>query len=477
MKTSLLKSLRLPLVLTAVLCGGSLACTFAAPVQQSWADPEPDQGQLIMENDSLPEGETPDSTTDGTENTFPAKGWVIGEDNSRYYYDGASQDPQTGWLSLNGQTYYLQPSKGGAAATGLFTVDGSLYGADPQGALYKSQWGRVDGRYYWFNALGKPLDGWLYYKGGRYYLDPADQGAMVTGWRSLNNAWYYFQKNGAMLTGWLPEGSTWYYLQNDGTMATGWQKVGGTWYHLNATGALDTGWLRDAGQWYYLKKNGAMATSWEKVGGTWYHLGKSGAMDTGWLQDAHKWYYLKDNGAMKTGWLRENGTWYFLDRDTGAMKTGTQQADGKTYYFTNSGAWSDDYGMTNRAQQYSSPSQYLILIDCYHNVFGVYQGYQNHWNRLHYWQCSTGMPGLPTVKGVFHAGIKGLSFGNGFTCWYYTQILGDYLIHSGEYYQGTFIEMDNRMGVNISHGCVRLLLNNAKWVYDNVPSGTTIVTY
>ena len=120
----------------------------------------------------------------------------------------------------------------------------------------------------------------------------------------------------------------------------------------------------------------------------------------------------------------------------------------------------------------------MILIDLSHNRFGVYKGWKGHWDRVKYWQCSTGAPGMRTITGTYKAGGKGLAFGNGFTCWYYTQILGDYLIHSGEYYPGSMTAvMDNRMGVYISHGCVRLLLENAKWVYDTVPSGSTINIY
>jgi len=26
-------------------------------------------------------------------------------------------------------------------------------------------------------------------------------------------------------------------------------------------------------------------------------------------------------------------------------------------------------------------------------------------------------------------------------------------------------------------GCVRMDINNAKWIYDTIPSGTTVVTY
>ena len=31
--------------------------------------------------------------------------------------------------------------------------------------------------------------------------------------------------------------------------------------------------------------------------------------------------------------------------------------------------------------------------------------------------------------------------------------------------------------MNLSHGCVRLQIDNAKWIYDNIPSGTKVVTF
>ena len=59
----------------------------------------------------------------------------------------------------------------------------------------------------------------------------------------------------------------------------------------------------------------------------------------------------------------------------------------------------------------------------------------------------------------------------------YTQFYGDYLIHSVKYYQGTFSVLDGRMGMNISEGCIRLPINQAKWIWDNVSAGTKVVTY
>ena len=49
-------------------------------------------------------------------------------------------------------------------------------------------------------------------------------------------------------------------------------------------------------------------------------------------------------------------------------------------------------------------------------------------------------------------------------------------IHAGIIHN--FMEIkDGRLGINASHGCVRLALSNAKWIYDNIPRGTKVVIY
>lgn len=50
-----------------------------------------------------------------------------------------------------------------------------------------------------------------------------ERGYMVTGWRKIDGTWYFFdRKNGDMKTGWIFDNGTWYYLGSDGKMVTGW---------------------------------------------------------------------------------------------------------------------------------------------------------------------------------------------------------------------------------------------------------------
>ena len=133
--------------------------------------------------------------------------------------------------------------------------------------------------------------------------------------------------------------------------------------------------------------------------------------------------------------------------------------------------------MISRAQGYASATSWMLMVDTTNCYVGIFTGGRGHWSQWGYWLCSVGALSSPTPRGEYTVQAKGYSFGHGYTCYYYTQFYGDYLIHSNTFYQGTFNIMDGRMGVNISQGCVRLPLDRAKWIYDNIPYGTKVVTY
>ena len=134
--------------------------------------------------------------------------------------------------------------------------------------------------------------------------------------------------------------------------------------------------------------------------------------------------------------------------------------------------------MLSKAQSFSSNTKWLILVDTKSNKVGIYYGSKGNWTQKKYWSCTSGAASTPTVKGSFTVQSKGLSFGSGYTCWYYTQFYGNYLFHSVLYNPGSKTSIqDGRLGINASHGCVRLSLSNAKWIYDNIPRGTKVYIY
>ena len=64
---------------------------------------------------------------------------------------------------------------------------------------------------------------------------------------------------------------------------------------------------------------------------------------------------------------------------------------------------------------------------------------------------------------------------------YCTRIYGKILIHSIPYYsqnvRSLCTEEYNKLGTTCSHGCIRMQAGDAKWIFDNCPSGTSVVLY
>ena len=97
--------------------------------------------------------------------------------------------------------------------------------------------------------------------------------------------------------------------------------------------------------------------------------------------------------------------------------------------------------------------------------------------------CSVGLPSTPTPKGTFYTSNKyrwhtlmGPSYGQ-----YCTRIVNGILFHSVAGRNMTSYNLKasdyNKLGSPASHGCVRLCVRDAKWIYDNCNSGTKVVIY
>ncbi|MBC2581241.1 cell wall-binding repeat-containing protein [Clostridium sp. DJ247] len=92
--------------------------------------------------------------------------------------------------------------------------------------------------------------------------------------------------------------------------------------------------------------------------------------------------------------------------------------------------------------------------------------------------CSTGTDDTPTPSGRFLIGGKGPSFYASDTviCYYWTRIDNNFLFHSVLYnLSGYPIEAEyEKLGLKASHGCIRLPIDDAKWIQDNIPIGTLV---
>ena len=100
-------------------------------------------------------------------------------------------------------------------------------------------------------------------------------------------------------------------------------------------------------------------------------------------------------------------------------------------------------------------------------------------------KCSTGRNATPTPKGTYQAttgpGARWHYFKK-YNCWaqYAYYIEGDIMFHSVLYNQkdGPVTQSSvNNLGSKASHGCVRLSVEDAKWLYQNCPKGTKVIVY
>lgn len=125
-----------------------------------------------------------------------------------------------------------------------------------------------------------------------------------------------------------------------------------------------------------------------------------------------------------------------------------------------------------------SPTDYLLVTDVKNKYTYVFKKDDGNWVNLYKWESTVGKPSTPTITGVFFVNGRKPYFGTDeYRVKYATRIKDGYYYHSILYDStGSYI-IDGRLGESLSHGCIRLDVNNAKWIYENIPDTTTIVIH
>ena len=93
--------------------------------------------------------------------------------------------------------------------------------------------------------------------------------------------------------------------------------------------------------------------------------------------------------------------------------------------------------------------------------------------------CSSGKKGSETPTGTFTVSQRGKSFFNDSLnegAYYWVRFYKAYLFHSVPFDKNGQIEQSeaDKLGEPASHGCLRVSVENAKWIYDNIPDGTEV---
>lgn len=132
----------------------------------------------------------------------------------------------------------------------------------------------------------------------------------------------------------------------------------------------------------------------------------------------------------------------------------------------------------------TSTKPYVININRKQNVVIIYKndGCGRFTEPVKAMVCSVGACG-ETPTGTFKTSDKykwRFLFGDVYGQ-YATRITGHILFHSVPYFEKSKDTLEyeeyNKLGTAASAGCVRLCVADAKWIYDNCPSGTIVVIY
>lgn len=379
-----------------------------------------------------------------------------------YYYARSNGVLKTGFQTINKKRYYFDPQTG-KRASGIIKVGNDTYYFKKNGTV-KSGWVKTSGgtKVYYYDSKGCRVSGWYTIKSKKYYFDPKkDNTRLQSCWRKIKKKYYYFDASGVMQTGFFTVDGKRYYASSSGVRQKGWKTVNGRKYYIDPkTYVVKTGWLKYNNKKYYLNPNQSASTY--------------GAATTGFVSISSGngkkkyWYYFNNDGSMYTGWLTQNGKRYYFSPSNGRMFTGKHKISGKEYNFGTDGVCVDAVPTGPWRIEVNRRSCFVV----------VYRGS----TPVRAFVCSTAADGVSTPTGNFtimdhlrwHE-LKGPSWGQ-----YCSHITPDILFHSvpntryNDNYSLEYWEY-NKLGRPASAGCIRLTVEHAKYIYDNVPVGTPVL--
>ena len=332
----------------------------------------------------------------------------------------------------------------------------------------KLGWVKKGNKWYYVTKKGNKT-GWAKIDGERYYFN--SKGVMQTGVATIKGKKYYFAKSGAMKTGWKHIGQNWYFFESDGPMKKGWKCLGDRWFFLDEeTGEMVTGFKVVKGKKYYFRKDGVMFNGPHvyKIGGRYFFFEQGGALTNteGWkVSDLGNHFYTYKNGTV-------------------AVNT---KIDGKIIAADGVGVLATKNEIDRIAQGYGSDTQYLVLANLDSHYMQIYKGNKGEWKRIKSnWEFSCGAPATSTPTGQFKLcykqptdyGWKAFTFCKAAYVYWTT---AGFMLHTWLYEKWSWGDpewneiVDDRLGENISLSCIRLSLEHARWIYNNIPHGTRLV--
>lgn len=436
------------------------------------------RAQLYDINDTLAQRFEVVNNGDGTISlrTAASGGWLTRGDDGLVVQEGSSKtrdnltDYQKWSLGWNGSFFSLvnvgamkelgkvivMDIAGGSASNGAKVQTYEANGTDAQHFLFSSAQLIKNGVYKFTSALGLNLD----VAGGS-----TAAGANVQGYKDNGSAaqkFYVTYLNGGYVITNLASGKALDVLNGSGDDGANVQQ-----YYKNGTGAQT--WyveIGDGGNVIFLNRNSGKALN--LTGSSNGSNVDQAEADGSSNQDWHL------TSAMVNGWLKSGGGYYYYDVNGASTQ----------WSYVAYRAW-------EKIKDLGSQTQYIIAVDNTNCHAVVFRGSKGNWAPLFDWLCDVGSDALGrTRRGVTHLTNKrGYFMGNDPDYFYWTVIwdnkLGGQRFHSIAYYRpnGSSVKYehtavyDGRLGMRCTHGCVRLALENVRWIYYNATAGTTVSLY
>lgn len=141
------------------------------------------------------------------------------------------------------------------------------------------------------------------------------------------------------------------------------------------------------------------------------------------------------------------------------------------------------FGSVSFSDAATYTGKYWLKVNEQRNVVTAYKKIDGKWKPVRAMLCSTGLGGA-TPKGTFYTQGKWRwgELMNDVYGQYCTHITEDILFHS-VYYKECYkkntqvTSQFNLLGSAASHGCIRLSVMDAKWIYNNCKVGTKVTVY
>ena len=252
-----------------------------------------------------------------------------------------------------------------------------------------------------------------------------------------------------------------------------WKKTNGTGYQIWASKSSTfkthkTYWVKSPktlkktlkgltdGKKYYVKIRAYKKYNGYTTYGAWSIVKSAKVKSTGWKYSGIKKYYYK-NGKPFNGSIWISGNHYYFNEDgimTGASRT-----------------------MHDKVKDATSKTSYLVSVSRKYNRVCIYKKSGDTWVVYRYIKCCTGAAGSPTPGGTYTVKGKLYGFGkpNEYSVWNATRFTGSLYFHSVLCAFRTHNIIDGRLGMSLSHGCVRVSMSDSLWIYNNIGIGTKVI--